>query len=225
MTFGCAEEVAPTPEITSEYVNQMEPKEIWNKFEEQQKMDIAQSAENDIDVEYIIDIYDIELWSYPELNNTNENVVKYPMIGTSSFTEIQSEIILNLEVKNRMLSQENCSYEMGHANIVFDKNSLDQSDQLILNVSTTQGQFFDLEENIFKLYFTNGSGKFNNNKGFAYAKLEVEKLPFYGCYANNPNYPDAMEDGTCVPNIDCADNCKDGAGVAKLYLLGFLETK
>lgn len=225
MTFACADEVNPVPEVSIEMVNRLEPKEIWNKFEDQHKIDIAQVASNDDDVNYIIDIYNVEIWSYPEVNEANEMVVKYPMIGLSSFTEIQSKIVLDLKVKNKLLTQKNCSFEMGNANVIFNENSMEQSDQLILNVSSSQEQFFDLEENIFKLYFTNGSGKFKNNKGFAYAKLEIQKLPFYGCYPNNKNYPDKYEDGTCVPSMNCFANCMDGAGIAKLYLLGFLETK
>jgi len=225
--ISCSEENYNEPTLSSE--NQNAPQHIWNKFSEQQKIDINSTINENKDCTYYIEEFEIEFWKYPVFDeNGTLTEIAHPIIGTKNTGENNySNIIIDQKINSNQANLENINIETGNANINYwsQAGALFENNQLIINTTCFQKSDFDLETNELKFYISNGTGIYNNTNGFSYVKIEVEKEAVYGCYPNNADFPDDYEDGTCVENFSCYETCKSGQGKGKLYLIGFTCNK
>lgn len=221
--ISCSEENYNEPTLSSE--NLTAPEHIWNKFSEQQKIDINATVSENKDCTYYIEEFEIEFWKYPIFDeNGTFTEIAYPVLGSKNNGENNfSNIIINQKIKSNQANSKNTRIETGDANINYwsQSGALFENNQLIINTSSFQENDFDLETNDLKFYISNGTGMYKNTNGFSYVKIEIEKEAVYGCYPNNADYPDDFEDGACAENFNCTETCKSGQGIGKLYLIGY----
>jgi len=225
---GCEKEETIIDQVfTSE--NTEVPSRIWDQFSEKQQVEINTSVGSNEECTYFFEEFDIEFWTYPVYDNYGKlKEIAYPVYGINSNLENgNSNLVVNQSVESGDHGKDKTTLETGHANINywFSQNDEIRSEQLIINVRSLQEDYFDLEQNITRFYISSGTGKYTNRNGFAYAKIVIEQNATYGCYPNNTNYPDYLEDGTCAPFTNCANSCENGEGIGKLFLIGFTSNK